>query len=70
MGLIGFIDDYLKTIKKMKKGLMADINSLDNFLRNGTTIIIYSTPEWSDIRTVTSIPFLKNTNLDFGKLYL
>ena len=70
MGLIGFIDDYFKTIKKMKKGLIARYKLLGQFsLGIIITIMIYSTPEWSDIRTVTSIPFLKNTNLDFGIFY-
>ena len=43
MGLIGFIDDYLKTIKKMKKGLIARYKLLGQFsLGIIITIIIYS----------------------------
>ena len=33
------------------------------------TYWIYNTPAWDNFRTVTSIPFLKDTVVDFGLLY-
>ena len=70
MVLIGFIDDYLKSIKKLKKGLVAKYK-LAGQIAIGLIITfwIYNTPAWDNFRTVTSIPFLKDTVVDFGLLY-
>jgi len=67
MGLIGFIDDYLKSVKKIKKGLIARYKLSGQILLGMIiTFWIYNTPAWDEIRTVTSIPFLKDTVFDFG----
>ena len=70
MGCIGFIDDYLKSIKKIKKGLIARYK-LAGQVSIGLIITfwIYNTPGWENIITVTSIPFLKDSVIDFGLLY-
>ena len=70
MGLIGFFDDYLKTVKKIKKGLVARYKLAGQILL-GVIITwwIYNTPAWDDIRTVTSLPFFKDAVVDFGMLY-
>ena len=70
MGFIGFIDDYLKTIKKIKSGLVAKYK-LAGQISLGTIITfwIYNTPAWDNFRTVTSVPFLKDAVVDFGLLY-
>ena len=70
MGLIGFIDDYLKSIKKLKKGLVAKYKLVGQIaIGLIITFWIYNTPAWDNFRTVTSIPFLKDTVVDFGLLY-
>lgn len=70
MGLIGFIDDYLKTIKKMKKGLVARYKLGGQILLGIIiTLWIYNTPAWDNFRTVTSLPFFKDAVVDFGILY-
>ena len=70
MGLIGFIDDYLKSVKKIKKGLIARYKLSGQILLGLIiTFWIYNTPAWDNIRTVTSIPFLKDTVFDFGLFY-
>ncbi|MEE8436784.1 MAG: phospho-N-acetylmuramoyl-pentapeptide-transferase, partial [Candidatus Neomarinimicrobiota bacterium] len=70
MGLIGFIDDYLKTIKKMKKGLVARYKLIGQItLGIIISLWIYHIPAFADYRTVTSIPFLKNMEIDFGMAY-
>jgi len=70
MGLIGFIDDYLKTIKKMKKGLVARYKLGGQMLLGVIiTLWIYNTPAWDSFRTVTSLPFFKDAVVDFGILY-
>ena len=70
MGCIGFIDDYLKSIKKIKKGLVARYK-LAGQVSIGLIITfwIYNTPGWENITTVTSIPFLKDSVIDLGLLY-
>ena len=70
MGCIGFIDDYLKSIKKIKKGLVARYK-LAGQVSIGLIITfwIYNTPGWENIITVTSIPFLKDSVIDLGLLY-
>lgn len=70
MGLIGFIDDYLKSVKKIKKGLIARYKLTGQILLGLIiTLWIYNTPAWDNIRTVTSVPFLKDSVIDFGLLY-
>jgi phospho-N-acetylmuramoyl-pentapeptide-transferase len=71
MGLIGFIDDYLKAIMKMKKGLIARYKligqiSLGLFL--GAVTLLH--PDFTGIHSNTSIPFFKNLEFDFGWFYI
>ena len=70
MGLIGFLDDYLKTIKKIKSGLVAKYKLAGQISLGAIiTFWIYDTPAWDNFRTVTSVPFLKDAVVDFGLLY-
>ena len=70
MGLIGFLDDYLKTIKKIKSGLVAKYKLAGQISLGAIiTFWIYNTPAWDSFRTVTSVPFLKDAVVDFGLLY-
>lgn len=70
MGIIGFLDDYLKTIRKTKAGLVAKYK-LAGQITLGLVISfwLFSSPEFHDFRSVTSIPFFKNFELDFGYFY-
>lgn len=76
LGLVGFLDDYLKVIKKKKKGLIGRYKIVGQVIAGvilGGTI--YFMPElFSEkfhlINTLTTIPFTKNFNLDFGILYI
>ncbi|MCS5638873.1 MAG: phospho-N-acetylmuramoyl-pentapeptide-transferase [Candidatus Marinimicrobia bacterium] len=70
MGFIGFIDDYLKVVKKMKKGLVARYKMAGQILLG--IIVSYwilSTPEFQLFNTKTTVPFLKNVEFDLGILY-
>ncbi len=71
MGVIGFIDDYLKAIKNMPKGLVAK-RKLMGQIAFGLIlgIILYFRPLSPLFHTQTSIPFLKNWVIDFGILYI
>lgn len=70
MGLIGFLDDYLKTFKKTKKGLIARYK-LSGQILLGVLVSMWlaNSGLFGAPWTETTIPFLKNVNLDFGILY-
>ncbi len=71
LGLVGFIDDYLKVVKKMKKGLIARYKLMGQVLV-GLAIgcAVYFLPEFSNYATETTLPFFKNLNWDFSYLYI
>lgn len=76
MGCIGFLDDYLKVIKKMKNGLIARYKLFGQILIGlifGS--VIYFFPDifgvgFAHVNTETTVPFLKNINFDFGWFYI
>ena len=66
MGLLGFIDDYLKVIKGLSKGLIARyklIGQITIGLIIG--IILYLYPEKDVLRTAISIPFVSHNGVTF-----
>lgn len=73
MGLVGFIDDYLKVVKKMKRGLVGRYKFAGQILL-GLFIgsLIYFNPEMvaKGLNNNTSIPFFKNLELQYGLLYI
>jgi len=71
MGMVGFIDDYLKVFKKMKKGLVARYK-LMNQIALGIVVacLIYFLPEFEKINSVTTIPFFKQAEFDFSYFYI
>lgn len=92
MGLIGFIDDYIKVFKRDKKGLAGKFKIVGQVVLGATvgiTLIVNSevvirefnsnvtiiengqvnTTDYQDIKAIkTTIPFLKNNELDYSKL--
>lgn len=69
LGGIGFMDDYLKVVKKKKKGLIARYKLAGQIfvgLMVGITIML-SPHQFADIATATTMPFFKNLVFDFGK---
>ncbi len=71
LGFVGFVDDYLKVVKKYKKGLIARYKLLGQIII-GLVIggAIYFLPEFAAYNTQTTLPFFKNLNLDFSYLYI
>lgn len=72
MGVVGFIDDYLKVVKKLKKGLIGRYKMAGQILLGliiGVLLYVYH-PAGEENVTITSIPFLKNYVIDFGWLYI
>jgi len=71
MGVVGFIDDYLKVVKKLPDGLIGRYKIVGQLLLGliiGFSMIM--TPEFSEFATLSSVPFLKNIEIDFGVLYV
>jgi phospho-N-acetylmuramoyl-pentapeptide-transferase len=71
LSIVGFVDDYLKVVKKYPKGLIGRYKLLGQFVI-GLIVgsVIYFAPEFSGFNTLTTVPFLKNVNLDFSFLYI
>ena len=71
MGGVGIIDDVMKSIKKKPKGLIGRYK-LAGQISLGLLIgfTIYFHPVFGDFRTVTTVPFLKNIEFDFGFFYI
>lgn len=76
MGLVGFCDDYLKVVKKKKKGLVAKYKLAGQItLGMVIGIIILTAPKalgmgFSHNVTGTTVPFFKNLLINFGILYI
>lgn len=76
LGMVGFIDDYMKVVKKYKKGLIGRYKLAGQIgigLILGSTIYFFPEwfyPEFDTIRTFTTVPFAKYVNFDFGILYI
>ena len=71
MATIGFLDDYLKIVKQMPKGLIGRYKLIGQ-LAGGLVVgcILYFFPAQEDLATVTSLPFLKDVYPNFGVLYI
>ena len=66
MGLLGFIDDYLKVVKGFSKGLIARyklIGQITIGLIIGSILYVY--PEKDVLRTAISIPFVSHNGITF-----
>ncbi|MBQ6268845.1 MAG: phospho-N-acetylmuramoyl-pentapeptide-transferase [Bacteroidetes bacterium] len=76
LGGVGFLDDYLKVVKKMKKGLIGRYKIVGQvFIGVVLGGVIYFFPElfgknFELYNTITTVPFAKNLNFDFGILYI
>ena len=71
MGLVGFLDDYLKDVKKMPKGLVARyklIGQVTLGLVIGSVLFFY--PDFKDFRALSTVPFFKDTEINFGYFYI
>ncbi len=76
LGAVGFLDDYLKVVKKKPKGLIGKYKIVGQ-VTVGLVIggIIYFVPEWIDptivpLKSSTTVPFFKNLELDVGIFYI
>jgi len=71
LGAVGFLDDYLKVVKKYKDGLVAKYKLLGQiFVGLVIGLVIYLAPQFDGIHSITTIPFLKNYQFDFYIFYI
>jgi len=72
LGGVGFLDDYLKVVKKKRKGLIGRYKILGQILVGLViALTIYFSPTLFryagvDIRTATTVPFFKDLVFEFG----
>jgi len=71
LGGVGFLDDYLKVVKKLPTGLIARYKLMGQvFVGLIVGCAIYYLPEFAQFNTQTTLPFFKNLNWDFSYLYI
>ncbi|MCX8050999.1 MAG: phospho-N-acetylmuramoyl-pentapeptide-transferase [Chlorobi bacterium] len=76
LGGVGFLDDYLKVVRKLPKGLIARYKLVGQ-VAIGLLVgcAIYFFPEWysasyAAVKTLTTVPFAKHVNFDWGIVYV
>ena len=69
LGAVGFLDDYIKIVKKDKKGLMGRVK-LSGQILVGLVLgsVLYFYPDFSDYNTLSTIPFVKDANINYAFL--
>jgi len=71
MGAIGFLDDYLKVVKKLKNGLIARYKLLGQFILGLiVALIMYYLPAIDTLNSCTTIPFVKDSVINLGYFYI
>ena len=92
LGLIGFVDDYIKVVKKDKEGLAGrfkimgqvglgltvgwvlffsnDVTVRQYLLADGQLSAVDASKVYQDVKLmITTVPFLKNNELNYGDLF-
>ncbi len=68
---IGFMDDYLKIVKKEPKGLIARKKLLFQILLGLVVgVLLYFFPPVENARAVSTVPFFKDYEFNFGIFYI
>jgi phospho-N-acetylmuramoyl-pentapeptide-transferase len=67
LGLVGFLDDYIKVVKKNKSGLAGRFKIVGQVIV-GVVVgaVLYFHPDFADVNTLSTVPFLKNVNIDYA----
>ena len=92
LGLIGFLDDYIKVFRKNKEGLSGrfkvlgqiglgltvgwvlyysgEVQVREYVLPSGQLSFVDASQRWHDVhRAITTVPFMKNNELNYGDLF-
>lgn len=71
MGLIGFVDDWLRVVKKRSKGLIGRYKLAGQMVFGlALGLYLYFNPIVVDAGSLTSIPFMKGLFINFGAIYV
>jgi len=71
LSVIGILDDYLKIVKKMPKGLVGRYKLIGQItLGLIVGVILYFLPVVESARASTSVPFFKNYEFNFSVFYI
>ena len=71
LGLLGFLDDWLKIIKKYPKGLVGRYKLLGQIVLGLIVgVVIYFFPDVREAQSSTTLPFFKDHELEFGIFYI
>ena len=67
LGIVGFIDDYIKVVKKDKSGL-AGWFKVAGQVGVGLVVgaVLYFHPDFEAFNSLSTVPFLKNVNIDYA----
>jgi len=69
-GVIGFVDDYLKLVRRNSKGLRASYKYFwQSLVALGTALFLYHTAQ-SPTETELIVPFVKSVAIELGALYV
>lgn len=69
LGIVGFIDDYIKVVKQDKNGL-AGWFKIAGQVTVGLVVglVLYLYPDFESYHSLSTVPFLKNYNIDYAFL--
>jgi len=71
LGLLGFLDDYLRVVRRVPNGLLGRYKLAGQIVIGvAVGVIIVSAQPYGEMTTRTTIPFLKDRFLDLGYLYI
>ncbi len=67
LGIVGFIDDYIKVVRKDKSGLAGRFKIFGQ-VSVGIVVgaVLYFHPDFAEVNTLSTVPFLKNVNIDYA----
>jgi phospho-N-acetylmuramoyl-pentapeptide-transferase len=67
LGIVGFIDDYIKVVKKNKSGLAGWFKVAGQVIV-GLVVgsVLYFHADFETFNSLTTVPFLKNVNIDYA----
>lgn len=67
LGLVGIVDDYIKVVKKDKSGLSGYFKLAGQITVGlGLGAILYFWPDFQEFNTLSTVPFLKNVNINYA----
>ena len=67
LGMVGFVDDYIKVVKRNKSGLAGRFKVAGQ-VTVGLALgaVLYWWPDFKEFNTLTTVPFLKNVTIDYA----